>query len=429
MTFLAKAVERLKEHSNLIENFFSLSTLNLINKVFPLLIFPYLVRTLGIEKFGLISFAMAFFMYFNVVVEYGFNLVGTKEISVNKNNQSILNKIYFSIIGAKIILLIIVVILAYVVISIVPRLNEDKVFFLSFIPILCGNLFLLTWLFQGVEKMRFITIVNGIGKSLSAILILVFIRESENYILYPLILSIESLIIGFLSVFFSVKYCGISFVKISFSDVVYYLKLGWYLFLSRVFVNLSSSSNIFILGIFTTEILVGYYSVASKIVTSILSVIEVLNQTLYPRMAVLYEDTYTLYRKYFDKLFLTLLIVCVCLTISVLFFSELLIMLVAGDVALDSVNILRILAFILLFAPIGSFFTKQFVIHGELKTVFYVLAITMLINMLIVIPAISYANIYGLAVGSVIVQLLHVLLNVRFMKKINLTTHNKQPLL
>jgi len=102
-----KKITNTQDKKRLLSNFFSLSVLQVFTYILPLLTLPYLVRVLGMEKFGLVMFAQAFLMFFNVLVDYGFNLSATREISIHRDDKSKLTEIFSSVIGIKAILLVI----------------------------------------------------------------------------------------------------------------------------------------------------------------------------------------------------------------------------------------------------------------------------------------------------------------------------------
>ena len=52
------------ESSRVLHNVTSLSSLQVITYLLPIIIVPYLFRVIGPEKFGLIAFAQAFVQYF-----------------------------------------------------------------------------------------------------------------------------------------------------------------------------------------------------------------------------------------------------------------------------------------------------------------------------------------------------------------------------
>src|SRR5271170_3063051 len=76
------------EGAKVLHNVTSLSWLQLVTYLFPIIILPYLFRVIGPEKFGLISFAQAFVQYFMILTDYGFSVSATKEISLCHENKA-----------------------------------------------------------------------------------------------------------------------------------------------------------------------------------------------------------------------------------------------------------------------------------------------------------------------------------------------------
>ena len=185
-------------------------TLQLGNTVLALIIMPYLINTLGISKYGLYSFAPAISMYLVIVTDYGFGFTGVKLISVNRNNLNKVSGIFHSIQIIKIIILLILLVIYSLAILFIETLSENKeLFFLSF-GILIGQTIIPIWFFQGMEKMKYITVINLSIRLISLILILVFVKQPED-----INLAIASQAFGFL--FAGVLSVFIAYAKFDFS--------------------------------------------------------------------------------------------------------------------------------------------------------------------------------------------------------------------
>ncbi|MBC8045017.1 MAG: oligosaccharide flippase family protein, partial [Rhizobacter sp.] len=89
----------------LVENTVSLFFLQAANYLFPILVIPLMVRALGIEKFGLLSFSQAFLHYFIVLIEYGFNLTASRQISLHRDQPAECQKIFAAVMVTKGLLL------------------------------------------------------------------------------------------------------------------------------------------------------------------------------------------------------------------------------------------------------------------------------------------------------------------------------------
>ena len=133
-------------------NFMYLSILQGMNLILPLITFPYLVRVLGIENFGLLMFAQAFIVYFTMIVDYGFNLSGIREVSSNRNNKSKLIKIFSSIMIARFILALVGLIFLTIIVFSFEKFSQNwELYYLTF-GIVIGTALFPTWFFKGWKK-------------------------------------------------------------------------------------------------------------------------------------------------------------------------------------------------------------------------------------------------------------------------------------
>ncbi len=330
------------EKKRLLENFISLGALQIVSYVIPLISLPYLSRVLGVEKFGLVFFAFAFMQYFIMLTDYGFGLSAVREIAVNRHNKNNLSNIFSAVTFIKFCLLFVSFLILCVMIIFIPKLNENwLVFLLSFLMVV-GNAIYPVWFFQGMERMKYITFLNILSKTIFLVLIFIFVKRSDDYIIVPLLNSLGFLVSGVIGMYFAIKELGAKLYIPKWKAIKKQFKYSSEFFLSRISVSAYTNTNAFCLGLIGSNIMVGYYVAAEKIYNAMNGIQQPLNQALYPFVAK-HKDMKT-YKKWVLIALICNLFICG----FVFLFAKEFITIFYGTEMTEAYKILRIFCFVVL---------------------------------------------------------------------------------
>jgi len=262
---MAKEFITKREKKILLENFFSLSTLQGFNYILPLIILPYLVRVIGPEKFGLIAFAQAFVQYFMILTDYGFSVSATREISLCQGHKAKTCAVFSSVMTVKFIIAAICCIIMALLVHFVPRFRSDQLVYIYSFGSVIGNTLFPVWFFQGSEKMKYITIINAIFGIIYTISIFIFVRNQSHYLMIPLLTSLFSIATGIYGLFIAFRRFELAFVIQPYENIRQQLKTGWNIFISIVAINAYTTTRIFAVGLLTNNTITGFYTIAEKI--------------------------------------------------------------------------------------------------------------------------------------------------------------------
>ncbi len=116
-----------------------------------------------------------------------------------------------------------------------------------------GQAYFPIWFFQGMEKMKYITVLNITAKLIFTVLIFVVVRESSDYIYVLLINSFGFIVAGVVSFWIVLRHFKIRLVFPPVRIAYGYLKDSTQFFLSQVSVMACTTSNTFALGIFVNN--------------------------------------------------------------------------------------------------------------------------------------------------------------------------------
>ena len=262
----------MSNRKTLLTNLFSLSGIQAVNYIFPLLTIPYITRIIGPENYGLLNFAYSFINYFILIINFNFDLSVTREISFNRNNKDKLDQIFYSVIAAKIILFFCCSVVFIPFMFIAKFQNEILVFVFSYLVII-GHIFFPTWFYQGMEKLTRLAFFNFLFRAFYTVSIFLFIKTKDDFILIPLAGSLTQIILAMAAFLYAIKLFKLKYIFPKLEEVLERFTQGRSIFISSIAVNFYTSTNIVILGLLTANVYVGYFTAANKLITIISSLI------------------------------------------------------------------------------------------------------------------------------------------------------------
>jgi len=370
-------------NNKLLENIFSLSVLQAANYLLPLITIPFLVRVLGPERFGLVAFAQAIGLILMTFTDYGFNLSATREISINKMDKVRINEIFSSVFVIKLLFVCLSLIVLTAIILIFDKLRADWKLYYLFFGVVVGNLFFFLWYFQGIEKMKYVTILNILAKLIFTISVFFLVRRPEHYLIVAALNSLGYILAGALSIYFAFGVFRVKLVKPSLLSLSNELKNGYYVFVSQIASMLYTNSNIVILGILTNNVSVGYYSAGEKIIKAIQYLFNPISLAIFPHISFLAENSRENALKFIRKVLYFFGAIFFIASLIMLIFAKPLVLLLLGAEYLPAIMIVRILAFLPFICCLGNIFGTQIMINFGLAHIFArIVSIAGLLNIL-----------------------------------------------
>lgn len=303
--------------------------LQIFNTVLPLLTLPYITRVLGATEYGVFSIAINIVGYMQVVVEYGFGMSATRKVALNKQHNHI-NKLFTTVLVSRIILLLLCSFVVCVYFVINQSSIKQCICLIVLLSSLLGYCVQQNWLFQGLQEMKYISIVNIVARTISVVLTYSLVKSPDDLFLYCLLYAIAPCISGGLGFFLAkIKY-HVCFVKITLEDIVNELKMGWYVFTTQLSSKVFGAIGITFLGFFSTDLVVGIYSAIQKVPNIMLLIWMPISQVMYPIASKKMEESFENGIRYvyrFRKIFIGLFAIA---ALIVAVFSKTLVTIVFG---------------------------------------------------------------------------------------------------
>jgi len=276
--------------SFLLKSLASLSAIQASSFLLSFIVILYTVRIIGPEKFGIIVLAQVFVQYLTILVQYGFTVSSTREVSFHRDNIREMNLLFSGTLIIKTVLatasLIVVAVSAWLI---QPLRAEFNVYFFTALTLI-GEALSLLWMFQGLEKPASLLGTVFSCRTATAVAIVLIVRQPEDYYWIPLITSLGNILLSAVSLRLAFSRIGVRFVRVPIDRLLVMARMSTGFFLSRAAVTFYTTINTACLGLTLGNRMAGLYAAADK-------VIKILPDMFYP----LYVALFAHFNQSFDE--------------------------------------------------------------------------------------------------------------------------------
>ncbi len=311
--------------------------------IFPLITFPYISRVLQPENVGKVNFGSSIVSYFSLAATLGITTYAVRECSAARMNQKKLERIASEIISINTVTMLFSYIVLIVCLSFVPKLADYRLLitiqsFSIFFTVIGAD-----WLNTSMEDFRYITLRTIIFQLVSLVLMFLFVKDPEDYIIYAIISLVASSAGNLCNVFYRRKYGNIHFVK----------QMNWKkhmptimgLFVMLLSQTVMGSIDQTMIGFMKGDYEVGLYSVASKVVQIVLQVVASIIWVVMPQLTQGFDnEEYKLINTILNKTLNFTITLASPFFVGLVVLSKEILILVGGKEYVSSVPCLIILA-------------------------------------------------------------------------------------
>lgn len=349
-------------HRTIISNFLSLGLLQGVNCLVPILVIPFIVRALGVEAFGNVTFAQGIIQYFTILVNFGFDYSATRQIAIYRDDLPKRSQIFWGVISAKFLLFVIAVCAFCLLAAFYGRIQQDPLLYVLLFVINLGYLLFPTWFFQGMEEMGKVAIINLFIKVIGTGIPVFLVTAPEDYLIYAAMPSFAYLLMGIIAFCYAKGRYGLRVPNADLmrSERDTQIKLGFPVFLNTLFAALYTIANLTILGLFNEDYDLGIYSGAYKIISAIMMVTSMpIHMAIFPSISRKMEASFMEGISYYKKMIGVTLLFAVLVTILVYEAAPWMVQLLLGDKFIDSIPLLKTMSVLPALVIMASMFTVQ----------------------------------------------------------------------
>lgn len=254
------------------------------NVIAPFIVIPYIILKCGEENFGKSAIGLSIAFFIVVFIDFGCDILGVKDISINRDNIDKRNHIISRVVYIKCFFTILLSILFFIAINQIEFFHKDKELFYFSFPVFIAQIVNPLWIFQGLEKFNLFSYFSILSKSIYILLIFYFLDQKSDYVYINLAFGLSVFIAGIVFFFVLNKRYEFVFVPIPLSELYKYMYANKTYVLSQTFIWMQLYSPILLINYFGTTIQVGQFRIVDQIISIFKTYILLSFNFIYPKI-------------------------------------------------------------------------------------------------------------------------------------------------
>lgn len=255
----------------------------------PILAMPYIVSTVGIERYGAFVFFHTVMGLLSVIVNYGFQHTGVRDIANCRTVRKLRHE-YSHIFYSRLVILLAVLLISIFLLSL-EKFRADKVLYLYSYLYLFAMVFDISFVYQGLEQLKDYAIINLIGSAFVLLLLFSVIKDEADYIYLPVVFSLPRILLSLFAIYLIYFRLRVIPVVFSIKGIVGKLTSGFSCFVSNILMVIYTRATLVLLGFLTTNAFVGYYAIADQLVFAYLMIQGKVSSVYHPQITKAFRSS------------------------------------------------------------------------------------------------------------------------------------------
>ena len=388
-----------------IQNFLFLSFIQSSNVLISIISVPLLIQGIGVDQFGLVNLSLSVIVVLNILVVFGYNLSAPREVALHSQDKTALSHIVSNVFSAKILLAAIASLIVLVGVFGLGQFREYRMILVFSLLLLFSEAVLPLWFFQGMEKMKLVSIANIFSKLLFLMGIVLFIHSPEQSKWVNFMQGFFGIGINMVLLVYIHRVMEIRFYRPEFTAIWQSIKDNVLLFFSNLASHLSVSGGLIVLSFFSNAESLGMYSLAERVIMVFRLLPSLIMQATFPNLSRLFKENKTAFYSVSLKVFYASTTICFMLSLGTSLGAPTIVELLSKGRFVESIQILKILAFIPFLASLNLLNIIVFLVQDQKNLMFKTSWLTCIFMLCVTIALTARWGSIGLAWGMVSIEL------------------------